>query len=119
MPILDDIQLLMSKVVFLYTRDSSCWIYNGVSVNPMFWDARHQEAMHVGLIYRHHPMFRTAQFEFWYPGEGRDDRFDLEDFGRASLEGGDVMPIGNKTVLVGISEAHDGTDGRAIGSGLI
>jgi arginine deiminase len=88
----------------LYTRDSSCWIYNGVSVNPMFWDARHQEAMHVGLIYRHHPMFKTAQFEFWYPQEGEDDRFDLEDFGRASLEGGDVMPIGNKTVLVGISE---------------
>ena len=88
----------------LYTRDSSCWIYNGVSVNPMFWDARHQEAMHVGLIYRHHPMFKRAQFEFWYPPEGKDDRFDLEDFGRAALEGGDVMPIGNKTVLVGISE---------------
>ena len=21
----------------LFTRDSSCWIYNGVSVNPMYW----------------------------------------------------------------------------------
>lgn len=88
----------------LFTRDSSCWIYNGVSVNPMYWHARHQEAIHAGLIYRFHPMFKQAHFDFWYPAAGDDDQFDLEDFGRASLEGGDVMPIGNKTVLVGISE---------------
>ncbi|MCP4360094.1 MAG: arginine deiminase [Chloroflexi bacterium] len=88
----------------LFTRDSSCWIYNGVSVNPMYWHARHQEAIHVGLVYRFHPLFKNADFEFWYPPEGDDDQFDLEDFGRASLEGGDVMPIGNKTVLIGVSE---------------
>lgn len=88
----------------LFTRDSSCWIYNGVAVNPMFWQARQQEAIHVGLIYRFHPMFQAANFEFWYPAEGDDGRFEMEDFGRASLEGGDVMPIGNKTVLIGISE---------------
>lgn len=88
----------------LFTRDSSCWIYNGVSVNPMYWRARHQEAIHVGLIYRFHPLFRGAGFDFWYPPAGDDDQFDLEDFGRASLEGGDVMPIGNKTVLIGVSE---------------
>ncbi len=28
----------------------------------------------------------------------------LRDFGRATLEGGDVMPIGNRTVLIGMSE---------------
>lgn len=88
----------------LFTRDSSCWIYNGVSVNPMYWGARRQEAIHAGLIYRYHPMFKDAEFEFWYPPEGADDHFDMEDFGRASLEGGDVMPIGNKTVLIGVSE---------------
>lgn len=88
----------------LFTRDSSCWIYNGVTINPMYWHARHQEAIHVGLIYRFHPMFKEADFEFWYPAEGDDGRFDMEDFGRASLEGGDVMPIGNKTVLIGVSE---------------
>ncbi len=88
----------------LFTRDSSCWIYNGVSVNPMYWHARQQEAIHVGLIYRFHPMFQNANFEFWYPPAGDDNQFDLEDFGRASLEGGDVMPIGRKTVLIGVSE---------------
>ena len=32
----------------------------------------------------------TREFEFWYPPMGDDDRFRIEDFGLASLEGGDV-----------------------------
>jgi arginine deiminase len=88
----------------LFTRDSSCWIYGGVSVNPMYWPARRLEAYNVAAIYRYHPMFATADFEFWYPELGDDDRFAAQDFGRASLEGGDVMPIGNGTVLIGMSE---------------
>ena len=28
----------------LFTRDSSCWIYNGVTVNPMYWPARRPES---------------------------------------------------------------------------
>ena len=43
----------------LFTRDSSCWIYGGVSINPMFWPARRLEAYNVAAIYRYHPMFRT------------------------------------------------------------
>src|SRR6516225_9923072 len=88
----------------LFTRDSSCWIYNGVSINPMYWPARRREAYNVAAIYRAHPMFAGAQFEFWYPSEGSDGRFEIADFGLSSLEGGDVMPIGNGTVLIGMSE---------------
>lgn len=88
----------------LFTRDSSCWIYNGVSLNPMYSKVRQLEVVNVGAIYRWHPMFAEARFEFWYPPDGRDGRFDLDDFGHASLEGGDVMPIGNGTVLIGCSE---------------
>src|ERR671911_756091 len=77
----------------LFTRDSSCWIYGGVSINPMFWPARRREAYNVAAIYRAHPMFAQADFEFWYPPEGPSGRFEIADFGRASLEGGDVMPI--------------------------
>lgn len=88
----------------LFTRDSSCWMYGGVSINPMFWPARRLEAYNVAAIYRYHPMFAEAQFEFWYPTLGDDQRFNIEDFGRASLEGGDVQPIGNGTVLIGMSE---------------
>jgi arginine deiminase len=47
-------------------------------------------------------MFTAAAFEFWYPR--RDVKRLYEDFGRASIEGGDVMPIGNGTVLIGVSE---------------
>jgi arginine deiminase len=88
----------------LFTRDSSCWIYGGVSVNPMYWPARRREAYNVAAIYRAHPMFAAAEFEFWYPPEGPDGRLETADFGLASLEGGDVMPIGNGAVLIGMSE---------------
>jgi len=88
----------------LFTRDSSCWIYGGVSVNPMYWLARRLEAYNVAAIYRWHPMFAEADFEFWYPELGDDEKFQAADFGRASLEGGDVQPIGNGTVLIGMSE---------------
>jgi len=88
----------------LFTRDSSCWIYGGVSINPMFWPARRLEAYNVAAIYRYHPMFAEADFEYWYPHLGDDGRFEAHDFGRSSLEGGDVQPIGNGTVLIGMSE---------------
>jgi arginine deiminase len=88
----------------LFTRDSSCWIYGGVSINPMYWPARRLEAYNVAAIYRYHPMFQGAEFEYWYPPLADDGRFQAADFGRASLEGGDVQPIGNGTVLIGLSE---------------
>jgi arginine deiminase len=88
----------------LFTRDSSCWIYGGVSINPMYWPARRLEAYNVAAIYRAHPMFAGATFDYWYPHLGDDGRFQVEDFGRSSLEGGDVQPIGNGTVLIGLSE---------------
>jgi arginine deiminase len=83
----------------LFTRDSSCWIYGGVSVNHMSYPARELEAVNVGTIYKWHPRFRGADFDYYYPtGEERPG------YGRSSLEGGDVMPIGNGTVLIGLSE---------------
>ena len=88
----------------LFTRDSSSWIYNGVTLNPMYYRARRLESLNVGLIYTGHPLFVGADFEFWYPRADIESSPNAEDFGRASLEGGDVMPIGNKTVLMGLSE---------------
>ncbi|KAF0112036.1 MAG: arginine deiminase [Chloroflexi bacterium] len=87
----------------LFTRDSSCWIYGGVSVNPMYWPARRRESLNMLTIYRYHPMFKSADFQFWYP-KNHGKEFDLETFSRSSLEGGDVMPVGNGTVLIGASE---------------
>ena len=95
----------------LFQRDPSCWIYNGVTVNPMFWPARRREALNMLTIYRYHPMFQDAKFNFWYPEQTDDGGFNIQDFGRASLEGGDVQPIGHGTVAIGMSER---TQGRMI-----
>ncbi len=92
----------------LFTRDSSCWIFDGVSVNPMYWPARRRETLNMYAIYRHHPMFQAASFPFWYPN-ATDGEFNLQNLGRSSLEGGDVMPIGNGTVLIGMSERTQGS----------
>ena len=54
----------------LFSRDSSCWIFDGVSVNPMYWPARRREALNLFAIYRYHPMFAEADFNWWYPEQG-------------------------------------------------
>jgi len=93
----------------MFTRDSSAWLYGGVVLPPLFWHTRRLEVVNMSTIYRHHPRFKDAEFEFWYPPSGDSDRFSVEDFGHgASLEGGDVMAIGNKTVLVGMGERTTG-----------
>jgi arginine deiminase len=92
----------------LFTRDSSCWIFDGVSTNPMYWPARRRESLNMYVIYRYHPMFKDAGFHFWYPNE-TDGEFNMQNFGRSSLEGGDVLPIGKGTVLIGMSERTQGS----------
>ena len=92
----------------LFTRDTSCWIYGGVSVNPMYWPARRRESLNMMVIYKYHPMFKNDGFAFWYPNE-TDGVFSMETFARSSLEGGDVLPIGHGTVLIGMSERTQGS----------
>ena len=84
----------------LFTRDSSCWIYGGVTVNPMFWPARRKEALHLAAIYKYHPEFKGGDFKIWWgdPPEPEQHR------GNATLEGGDVMPVGKGVVLIGMGE---------------
>ncbi len=81
----------------LYTRDTTCWIYGGVTLNPLYWPARHEETLLTAAIYKFHPDFAHANFDIWYGDP-------TVHHGTATLEGGDVMPIGNKTVLIGMSE---------------
>jgi arginine deiminase len=81
----------------LFQRDNSCWIYGGVTVNPMAMAARRRESLHTRAIYRYHPMFVRAAFETYL---GDDDASHHE----ATLEGGDVHVLGHGTVLVGMGE---------------
>jgi arginine deiminase len=81
----------------LYARDTSAWIYGGVSINPMYWPARQKESLNIEAVYRFHPRFRSADFPIWFGGVDHD-------WGGATLEGGDVMPVGNGVLLVGQGE---------------
>ncbi|MDO9486518.1 MAG: arginine deiminase [Actinomycetota bacterium] len=80
----------------LYTRDTTSWIFGGVTLNPLFWPARHEETILTAAIYRFHPEFAGMVKEWW--GDP------TQNWGMASVEGGDVMPIGNRTVLIGMGE---------------
>jgi arginine deiminase len=83
---------------FLFQRDPSCWIYGGVTLNPMAKPARKRETMLVETIYRFHPMFAgNGGVKVWFGGTERD-------WGLATVEGGDVQPIGNRAVMIGMGE---------------
>ncbi|MDZ4094961.1 MAG: arginine deiminase [Paracoccaceae bacterium] len=81
---------------FLFTRDNSAWIYGGVTLNPMYWAARKPETLLTAAVYRFHPKFAGRSTIHW--GDP------LTDYGLATAEGGDVMPVGGGTVLVGMGE---------------
>ena len=78
----------------LFTRDTSAWVFGGVTVHAMAKPARRREAVHLDAIYRHHPLFANEPHETWSDGLG----------GPAQLEGGDVLVIGNGCVLIGMGE---------------
>jgi arginine deiminase len=82
---------------FLFQRDPSCWIFGGVTIKPMTKPARKPESMIMETIYRFHPLFAAEKFPVWLGGAD-------EDWGRCHVEGGDVQPIGNGTVMIGMGE---------------
>lgn len=79
----------------LFTRDTSCWVYDGVAVNAMRMAARERESATYEAIYRWHPRFAAGEFHRWGNGGGP---------GEATVEGGDVLVVGDGVVLVGMSE---------------
>jgi arginine deiminase len=86
----------------LFTRDNSAWMFGGVTLNPMSKAARRRETIHTAVIYRWHPLFRDAYdrddgFRVWFSGIDTPP-------GPATLEGGDALVVGNRTLLVGVSE---------------
>jgi arginine deiminase len=91
---LDDF-LLAPLPNHIFTRDTSAWVYDGVSINAMRWPARQRETVHFEAIYRHHPLFAGGDFHLW--SEGQSDY-------PSTIEGGDVLVIGQGAVLIGMSE---------------
>lgn len=81
----------------LYTRDTTCWIYGGVTLNPLYWPARHEETLLTTAIYKFHPGFGEGKVNVWWGDP-------IQNWGSATIEGGDVMPIGKGNLLIGMSE---------------
>ncbi|MFD7873474.1 arginine deiminase [Streptomyces sp. NPDC059766] len=79
----------------LYTRDTTCWLYGGLTLNPLYWPARHGETLLMKAIYLFHPEYVGSTV--WWGDPERD-------WGQATFEGGDIMPVGNGVVLMGMSE---------------
>ncbi len=93
---LDPDELLLSPLPnHLFTRDTSAWVFDGVSVNAMRKRARIRETVHYEAIYRWHPAFTGARFNVWAEGTAN---------GAATTEGGDILVLGRGAVLVGMSE---------------
>jgi arginine deiminase len=81
----------------LFQRDNSAWAYDGLSVNPMAKRARKRETVNSRVVWNFHRMFRDAGLHFYY---GNDDL----NHEPATVEGGDILVIGNGTVMIGMGE---------------
>jgi arginine deiminase len=79
----------------LYTRDTTCWLYGGLTMNPLFWPARKDETLIYKAIYQFHPDYVGSTV--WWGDPERE-------WSEATFEGGDIMPVGNGIVLMGMSE---------------
>jgi arginine deiminase len=79
----------------LYTRDTTCWLYGGLTMNPLYWPARKDETLIYKAIYEFHPDY-VGSTVWWGDAD--------QEWGQATFEGGDIMPVGNGVVLMGMSE---------------
>lgn len=88
-----------------FTRDTSCWVGGRVQVNAMALPARRREALNYEAIYRWHPRFAgVARWGGVWPEATQGVADGLWPDERGALEGGDVLVVGNGSVLVGLGE---------------
>jgi arginine deiminase len=80
-----------------FMRDNAAWIQDGVALSVLATPARARESLYLRAIYQHHPRFKDDDFHLWY-GLKPDDSLP------ASIEGGDILVLDAKTVLIGCGE---------------
>jgi len=74
----------------------------------MYWTVRRLEVVNVAAIYRFHPLFSGRKIPTWYSCIENGIEAASEAPGMASMEGGDIMPIGKGTLLLGMGERTGG-----------
>jgi arginine deiminase len=100
-------QLLFAPIPnFIFTRDIGITINNYVLLNKPAKKARTREALLAKYIFFNHPLFADykdniielsdSQYSFLLPKEDDDKK--------VTLEGGDIMVVSDKHLLVGVSE---------------
>ena len=82
----------------VFTRDTSAWLYGGVSVNTMALAPRRREAVNYEAVnyeavYRFHPAF-AGRGRLWTEAHGASP---------ATVEGGDFQILGNRALVMGLS----------------
>jgi arginine deiminase len=80
----------------LFPRDNSCWIYGGVTINPMAKVARRRESLHARAVYRFHPIIQHEKFDVLLDADEVNHQ--------ATIEGGDVHILGHGSVMIGMGE---------------
>src|SRR5215510_13271004 len=98
MEYLDDDDFLLAPLPnHLFQRDNSAWVYGAVSINPMAKRARRRETINSRLMYNFHPMFRAEPLRFLYGNDSLSHD-------PATVEGGDILVVGNGVVTIGMGE---------------
>jgi len=93
----------------VFMRDSSVWVGSGAILNPMNRPVRQRETNLLRLVYGLHPLF--AGSPIWFgdqPGEHYP----------ASVEGGDVLVVGDRGLAIGISERTTPSGAAALAAQL-
>jgi arginine deiminase len=74
----------------LFTRDSSVWVRERVTITSLAMPARRRETQLTELIYEFHPRFASVQR--------------IHGWNREHLEGGDVLALADGVLAVGVGE---------------
>ncbi len=93
----------------VFMRDSSVWVGDGVILSPMNRPVRQRETDLLRLVYGLHPLF--AGTPIWFgdqPGEHYP----------ASVEGGDILVMGERGLAIGISERTTPSGAAALAARL-
>jgi arginine deiminase len=81
----------------IFMRDNAAWIDGGILFSILASPARRPESLLMSAVYRNHPDFTETKPEVWY-GDREYDTYP------ASVEGGDVLVMDERTVLIGSGE---------------
>ena len=74
-----------------FTRDPFAIIGNGVSLNKMYSETRRRETIYGEYIFKYHPDYK-------------DNPLFYSRYNKVNIEGGDIMVLNKKTLIVGISQ---------------